>query len=216
MSLSIQRSIIEQFSFEGKSVRSICVKSVGECLIAGDVWRAVGYNRKAGVQAIQRYVPEKYKMRLGDAISELEGVYTQPNTVLLKEAGLRLFLTRCRKPEAVGFARFLGIDIENSLCMSKEQDTLSCITKAFKGEQMIDQYCVDGYRIDLYFPAFKLAIECDEFNHRNRDIGYEVTRQKHIEDKLKCQFIRYDPDADNFDPFEVVNRIYIYLKNYQN
>ena len=113
-------------------------------------------------------------------------------------------------------AEKFGIEIHKHKYISKEQDTIGCIMKAFDGEEMKYQFTVDKYRIDLYFPAFKLAIECDEFNHRDRDIGYEVKRQKHIEDKLKCQFIRYNPDAENFDPFEVVNRIYIYLKNYQN
>ena len=44
---------------------------------------------------------------------------------------------------------------------------------------MIDQYTVDNYRIDLYFPKHKLAIECDEFDHADRDIEYEVKRQNH-------------------------------------
>ena len=74
MSVSIHQSLIEQFSFEGKSVRTVHVKGTGECLVASDVWRAIGYDRKAGVQAIQRLVPEKYKMRLGDACVDLEGV----------------------------------------------------------------------------------------------------------------------------------------------
>ena len=39
---------------------------------------------------------------------------------------------------------------------------------------MIEQYHVDGYRIDLYFPEYKLAIECDEFGHRDRDLEYEI------------------------------------------
>ena len=100
-------SIVEQFNFKGKSVRTVHVQGTGDCLVAGDVWRAVGYGRKAGVQAMQKYVPERYKMRLGDACVDFEGVlgskYTQPNTVLLKEAGLYCFLLRCGKPEAEPF-----------------------------------------------------------------------------------------------------------------
>ena len=53
---------------------------------------------------------------------------------------------------------------------------------------MIDQYTVDNYRIDLYFPKHKLAIECDEFDHSDRDIEYEVKRQNNIEEKLGCTF----------------------------
>ena len=82
-------SIVEQFSFEGKSVRAVYVRDTGECLVASDVYRAIGYDRKAGVQAIQRLVPERYKMRLSDAGVTLKGVlkseYPQPDSVLLKE-----------------------------------------------------------------------------------------------------------------------------------
>ena len=69
------------------------------------------------------------------------------------------------------------------------------------------QFNIDGYRIDLYFPGHKLAIECDEFDHADKDIECEVNRQKHIEEKLGCTFIRYNPDAKRFDLFEVINRI---------
>ena len=104
-SVSIKRSVVEQFSFDGKSVRSVFVKGTGECLVASDVWRAVGYDRETGLKQMQRLVPKKYKIRLGDA--ELEGAdnidHTQPNTVLLKEPGLYCFLLRCGKPEADSF-----------------------------------------------------------------------------------------------------------------
>ena len=92
-------SIVNQFSFEGKSVRAVHVRGTGECLVASDVYRAIGYDRKAGVQAMQRHVPERYKIRLSDAGVVLEGVikskYPQPDSVLLKEAGLYCFLLRC-------------------------------------------------------------------------------------------------------------------------
>ena len=46
----------------------------------------------------------------------------------------------------------------------------------FKGEKMLTQFHVHGYANDLYFPRHSLAIECDEFGHKERDIGYEVKR----------------------------------------
>ena len=91
--------------------------------------------------------------------------------------------------------------------MTKEQDTLCCILEAFKGHEMVEQFQVDGYRVDLYFPRHKLAIECDEFGHEDRDIAYEVKRQNHIENKLSCAFIRYNPDSTDFNIFKVINRI---------
>ena len=83
---------------------------------------------------------------------------------------------------------------------------------AFKGEKMYTQHNVDGYRIDLYFPKHKLALEYDEFDHLDRDIGYEVERQKHIEEKLGCKFIRYNPHAEDFNLFKVINRIFLAIQ----
>ena len=71
---------------------------------------------------------------------------------------------------------------------------------------MLTQFNVDGYKIDHYFPRCKLAVECDEFGHKDRDIEYEVRQQKYIENKLRCQFIRFNLDARGFNIFEVANR----------
>ena len=104
-------SIVEQFSFEGKSVRAVYVRGTGECLVASDVYRAIGYDRKAGVQAMQRLVPERYKMRLSAAdvtLGEvLKSEYLPPDSVLLKEPGLYCFLLRCGKPEAEPFMEWV-------------------------------------------------------------------------------------------------------------
>ena len=91
----IQRSAVESFKFNGKHVRSGYVKDVGQCLISKDIYEASGYEREDGAKAIQRLVPEKYEIQLGDAQVDLDGVnnsvHTQPNTLLLKEPGLYCF-----------------------------------------------------------------------------------------------------------------------------
>ena len=85
--------------------------------------------------------------------------------------------------------------------------------QTFKGEEMIHHLSVGKYRIDQYFPKHKLAIECDEFDHRDRDIEYEIRRQKFIEDQLNCKFIRYNPDAEDFHILEVINKIFVHIKS---
>ena len=209
MSLFIRQSFVEQFSFNSKNVRAVYIQHVGKCLVACDVYKAMGYDRKAGVKAIQRLVSDKYKMQLRDVDAVLQRVpdHLHPNTVLLKEAGVLEIVTKSRKPQALELAKALGINIHKQKFPSKEQETISIIMQVFKGIKMIDQYTVDNYRIDLYFPKHKLAVECDEFDHADRDIEYEVRRQKYIEEELGCTFIRYNPDAKRFDLFEVINRI---------
>ena len=81
---------------------------------------------------------------------------------------------------------------------------------------MCTQYSVGGYRIDLYFPGCKISVECDEFGLRERDIDYEVRRQKYIEEKLGCKFIRYNPDAEDFNLFKVINRIFLATQQTRN
>ena len=62
MSLSVQRSVVESFKFNGKHVRSVYVKDVGQCLVLKDVYEAIGYEKEDRVKAIQRLAPEKYKI----------------------------------------------------------------------------------------------------------------------------------------------------------
>ena len=167
---------------------------------------------------MQRIVPEKYKMRLGDAMIDMKKVDIRlhQNTVLLTEHGLKFFLMRYRKPKAFDVAKYFTIKIEHCLPASKEQDSLDQIMQAFNGEEMIHQLGAGKYRIDLYFPKYKLAIECNEFDHRDRDIGYKVERKKHIEKLLNFTFVRYDPDAKDFCILEVVNKVFVQIKSFFN
>ena len=50
----------------------------------------------------------------------------------------------------------------------------------FATEKIILQHNILGYRIDAYFPKYKLATDVDEQWHNSRDIDYEIERQKAI------------------------------------
>ena len=78
------------------------------------------------------------------------------------------------------------------------------------------QFSIGSYRIGLYFPEHKLAIEYDKHGHKDNDINYEIRRQSFIEDQLNCKFIRYNPDAEEFTIERVFNKIfqYIYQKRF--
>ena len=110
--MSIQRSIIEKFNFNGKVIRSVHVRDTGECLVASDVYRAIGYDDdNNGRRAVRTHVPDEYKMRVKDALTELSKQVDidllHPDTVLLKEPGLYCFLLRCDKPEAESFMQWV-------------------------------------------------------------------------------------------------------------
>ena len=55
---------------------------------------------------------------------------------------------------------------------------------SFEGENMQTQYHVLGHKIDSYFHDYTLAIEIDENEHSDRNVGCEVKRQKTIEQEL--------------------------------
>ena len=69
------------------------------------------------------------------------------------------------------------------------------------------QFSIGSHRIDLYFPEHKIAVECNEYDHIDRDIYYEINRQKFIEDQLNCEYIRYNSDAENVRIERVLSKI---------
>ena len=46
------------------------------------------------------------------------------------------------------------------------------------------------FRIDIYFSEYSLAVEVDEKGHADRSLIFEEKRQKALEKKLGCKFIR--------------------------
>ena len=94
---------------------------------------------------------------------------------------------------------------------TKEQTVINSIKDAFEGENMQSQYTVLCYRIDLCFHKYKLAIEIDELGHNDRNIDYEIKRQRALERELDCVFIRINPDAIDFNIFKEINKIHRYI-----
>ena len=77
---------------------------------------------------------------------------------------------------------------------------------------MQTQYSVLGYRIDLYFHKYKLAIEVDELGHADRNLSNEIERQKALEKELDCVCIRINRDEENFNIVKEINKIHRYIK----
>ena len=88
---------------------------------------------------------------------------------------------------------------QTNLILKKEQSVIKSIIDVFKGEDIGIQYTVLGYRIDLYFYEYKLAIEIDELGHNYKNTDYEIKRQREIEKELNFVLIRTNPDAADFN-----------------
>ena len=117
-----------------------------------------------------------------------------------------------RSPKAIEFRSSHGFS-QYDIILKKESSVLKPITDVFEGETMQTQYSVLGYKIDLYFCDYKLAIEVDERGHKNRSIDREIKRQKAIEKELNSEFIRIDPNEENVNIFKAQNKIFRYIKD---
>ena len=91
--------------------------------------------------------------------------------------------------------------------MTEEKSVLKSVMDAFEGENIQTQYSVLGYRIDLYFHDYKLAVEVDEKGHKDRNIDHDIKIQKALEKELSCEFIRINPDEKDFNIFKTINEI---------
>ena len=155
-------------------------------------------------------ITRKYPKDLRKERQELIECGEQPRRKFIREDfGIQIIMD-CRTVVAVAFRSKLGFKQYDPI-MTQEQSVLTKIDTCFKTEDKLFQHSVLGYRIDLYVPKHKLAIEVDELGHCTRDIKSEIERQKRIERKLDCKFIRTDPSRENFNIIDEFSRIKDYI-----
>ena len=94
----------------------------------------------------------------------------------------------------------------------QKNNILDKIIKVFRHEKYDVQYTVGPYEINLYFHDHRLAIECSNSSQSDKNPENEKTRENFIKHKLKCTFVRFNPDDANFDIFEVIHQIYNHMK----
>ena len=117
----------------------------------------------------------------------------------------------CRTDESCSLKPNLGFKLYDVI-NTKEQTIINSIKDTFEGENMQTQYSILRYRIDLYFHEYKLAIEVDELGHNNRNNNNEIERQKALEKKLNCVFIRINPDKKEFNICKEIKKIHRHIK----
>jgi very-short-patch-repair endonuclease len=130
--------------------------------------------------------------------------YHEAKAVYINKTGLRNLITKSKLAGNNHLITQLSDTFHlnlNVVHLTKEQETISAIMDVFPDFQAIQQFCVLNYRIDLYLPEVKLAIECDEFNHAMYDAEEERKREREIYQQLGCAFFRYDPDDKDFNIF---------------
>lgn len=137
-----------------------------------------------------------------------------PKATLITRDGVIEILLKTRKrlsADATHLLKEFKIDITNKKCLTKEQQTLSAITNAFKMEKYEDQYKIGNYYVDLYFSEYQIVVECDENGHLDRKPANERERMNYVNLTFgidDSNWIRYNPDDHDFDISKVIGKIY--------
>jgi very-short-patch-repair endonuclease len=98
-----------------------------------------------------------------------------------------------------------------NIAMSIENSTIGFIVNSLQGlVDMKRQQKFDKYKVDLYFPAYKLIVECDEDNHRDRNPEDEKVREEFLV-SLGNTMIRFNPSDNSFDLSDVLRKINVIL-----
>jgi very-short-patch-repair endonuclease len=175
-------------------------------------------------QAINIHIDDDNKNNLKNLCVSLKSNhklhYNEERMCYINKHGLNQLLLKSKTVNPSTLKGFLELPFIKGLNLNmnikhtyKEQDCIGSIIEAYQDCKCYKQFRVGSYYIDLYIPEHNLAIECDEHNHRDRDQEHEKERQQYIEDKLKCQFFRFDPDSKNFNIYKLVRNVENFLKN---
>ena len=158
--------------------------------------RFVRKNFKDGIHFIEQKQSEKLNHRGGhnrihmllteDAFVLVKNTYNLKNRYIKKinENCGHVNVVMCIETQTIGF-------IENSFS---------------EALRLTRQKRFGTYYIDLYFEDYNLAIECDENDHKDRDITYERTREKYLLEQ-NITILRYNPNDKNFDLSDILRKI---------
>ena len=164
---------IKQLRKSKEPVLWITVKGKGEKLDVKNIGDSVDKEIK-GIFEIN-YITEqqikKYKRYGSEFIEGIKFMYAHEYITIP-------VIMHCRvsTPKSIKFKSKLGFN-QYDITLTKEQSILKSVMDAFEGENMQTQYSVLGYKIDLYFHDYKLAIEVDEKGHKYRFIENKKTKR---------------------------------------
>ena len=140
-----------------------------------------------------------------------------------------------------GFRKKLMIS-DNEISVCPEHEVKSKIGTIFVNEKILEEYSVkiyeiDSYfyeyynkkiwtdengrvyilfRIDIYFIKYFLAVEIDEKGHTDRDRIFEEKRQKALEKKINCEFIRINTSKENYEADYKASRIQRFIIKFKD
>lgn len=196
------------------------------CAGNGEQWfkgkqiaQILGY--KNTKDAIINHVHCDDKMNYKDLLSKYPATNipmpSQPQTIFINRRGVEFLVCRSRLPNSINIAEQLNINMMQKVTV-KECDIINRLIKVFDNANIayVCQYQVKIndilYRIDCYLTDYNIAIEIDEFNHKDRNQNYEITRENNIKNILSCRFLRINPDEKDFCIFSFIGKIFKEIK----
>ena len=81
----------------------------------------------------------------------------------------------CTTDKSCSLKKNLGSKLHDVI-NTKEQTIINLIKASLEGENIQTQYSVLGYRIELHFYEYKVAIEVDELGYAGRNINNKIER----------------------------------------
>lgn len=115
-----------------------------------------------------------------------------------------MFAAKQNEPQAkAAELRDKGLPQEQLMRVYIEEEVVT----VFAALNPVKQFCCGQYRIDLYFPKQKVAVECDEHGRTAYSLEAEALRQSFLEHQLGCKFVRYNPHDANFDIFKLIAQL---------
>ena len=72
------------------------------------------------------------------------------------------------------------------------------------------------FRIDVYFIECLLFVEIDQKGHTERDLIFEEKRQKVLEKKLSCKFIRINTSKKGYKADYEASRVQTFISEFKN
>lgn len=118
------------------------------------------------------------------------------------------------QPKAYDFSKWLlKISSSNNIKIIKtrSENDFMILLKDFLDEYQISyipQYKYENYRIDLYLPDLKFAIEYDENDHKDYTYKQQEYREEYLTKQLSCKFIRLSDHVSDGRNIAIVSKYF--------
>lgn len=177
-----------------------------------DVCGVLGYSNYRN--AISKHVDDECKKELIKIGVQRTLTHNEGQMAYINKRGLQQLISKSKMCGPDKLQQLVKVfDIQLFITPRKEHLHLEAIEKTFSKVNMYKQFKVGKYRVDLYIEEYNLVVECDEYNHSNRNPQEEKERELFIKEELECDFVRFNPDAKNFSIFSVLGDVHQYLLN---